>query len=95
VANGGQAPIPWYQDPRIRAQIGMYLPAVLFFIKNRFHLDLTGMADTILDLILMGGALAAGIVALVKRIKDGNDPANPAAPIETPGPVEVVKRLTR
>ena len=87
--------IPWWQDPRIRTQLTMYVPTLLLGIKAIFKVDLTPQLDLIVNLLLALIASIGWLIAVIRRVREGNVPANPALPIQAPKVVDLVQRLTK
>jgi hypothetical protein len=88
--------VDWWADPRLRTQLMMWVPPVLLVLKSRFHINLsTDQGDGVVELALLAVSMTGGLLAFIKRIKDGKNPADPTPEVKTPDIVTAAQRLTR
>jgi hypothetical protein len=100
-------PVKPFSSSSIRIGAALLLPLVVWIatalglgkkygidFSNLSVNDLVSVFDVTKDTVIAVGTAYAGIKIIVKRIRQGQNPLDPAPPIQAPAVVDAVKRIT-
>lgn len=73
--------VPWFQDPSIRLALGTTVAPSLYQLLVMLGVKMPLSQEKFTPIFVTTLLLGGGIVWIVRRIKRGNDPLDPAAKV--------------